>query len=154
MNNHPPYFYDSEVEWSRARRSYLWAPALPVLEVGPPPEFKGDEGMWTPEHLFVASVNSCFVTTFLAIAEVSGLEFTSFGCHARGRLEKEDGRGFRITEIILLPKLIINHDGDKERAARLIEKAERNCLISNSINTRVTLEPEIVSAMLEELALT
>ena len=97
MNNHPPYFYDSEIEWSRGRTSYLSAPGLPDIEVGPPPEFKGSDGMWTPEHLFVASVNSCFVTTFLATAEVSRLEFASFSCHARGTLEKDEGRGFRMT---------------------------------------------------------
>jgi organic hydroperoxide reductase OsmC/OhrA len=151
MTNHPPYFYHTEIEWAQARRGNLRAPGLPALEVATPPEFKGHEGIWTPEHLFVASVNSCFVTTFLAVAELSGLEFTSFVCYARGRLEQEEGRGYHIAEIILWPKLIIRHERDAERAARLLEKADQRCLISNSIRTTVTLEPEITSEAIEQI---
>ncbi|HZS03949.1 MAG TPA: OsmC family protein [Blastocatellia bacterium] len=154
MNNQLPYFYDTEVEWTRSRRGDLRSPLLPTIGVAAPPEFKGHEGAWTPEHLYVASVNSCFVTTFLAVAELSKIEFTSFACHARGRLEKEEGRGYRITGITLWPKLVIRHEHDAERAARLLEKAGENCLISNSINTAVTLEPEITSEGVEELLLT
>ena len=41
--------------------------------------------------LFVASVNSRFMTTFLAIAENSKLDFVSFKADAKGKLEKLDG---------------------------------------------------------------
>jgi organic hydroperoxide reductase OsmC/OhrA len=42
------------------------------IEVATPPQFpKGVQGIWSPEHLFTAPVNSCFMTTFLAIAENS-----------------------------------------------------------------------------------
>jgi peroxiredoxin-like protein len=143
MNNQLPYFYETEVAWTGERKGALRAPGLPAIEVGAPPEFKGHEGIWSPEHLYVASVNLCFMTTFLAIAEFSKLNFSDFTCRARGTLDKEDGRGFRITEIILKPKLMVEEERDLERAARILEKAERNCLISNSINTRVKLEPEI-----------
>ena len=122
------------------------APDLPDLEVDAPPEFRGHEGVWTPEHLFVAAVNSCFMTTFLAIAENSKLEFVSFSADAKGQLEKLDGQGFIMTEVVLRPKLLISHARDAERAGRILEKAERNCLISNSIKTEIKLEPEIKSA--------
>lgn len=39
-----------------------------------PPEFGGPERTWSPEHLFVAAVSSCLMTTFRAIAEMSELE--------------------------------------------------------------------------------
>ena len=82
------YYYTTEVEWTGERHGDLSAPVLPKLKVDAPPEFKGHEGVWTPEHLFVASVNSCFMTTFLAIAENSKLEFVSFSADAKGKLEK------------------------------------------------------------------
>jgi len=138
------HFYDTEVGWMGARRGYLRSSAdLPVLEVASPPEFQGHEHTWTPEHLFVASVNSCYMATFVAIAELSKLDVVSFMSTAVGKLEKTEGRGYRITEIVLRPKLVIRFESDAERAQRILEKAERNCLISNSINTDVTLEPEI-----------
>lgn len=140
------YSYSTEVAWTGGRSGDLSAPDLPDLEVDAPPEFRGHEGVWTPEHLFVAAVNSCFMTTFLAIAENSKLEFVSFSADAKGKLEKLDGQGFIMTEVVLRPKLLISHARDAERAGRILEKAERNCLISNSIKTETKLEAEIKSA--------
>ena len=145
MSNNPPYFYDAEVEWTGGRTGDLRSPNLPGLEVAAPPEFKGPEGVWTPEHFFVAAVNSCFMTTFVAIAELSNLKFSGFRCDATGKLEKEESRGFRITEIVLKPRVVVCDSHDIERAGRILVKAERNCLISNSINTTVTVRPEVVS---------
>ncbi|HEX6187458.1 MAG TPA: OsmC family protein [Pyrinomonadaceae bacterium] len=139
------YSYTTEVEWTGERRGDLSAPHLPDLEVDAPPEFKGHEGVWTPEHLFVAAVNSCFMTTFLAIAENSKLEFVSFSADAKGKLEKLAGQGFIMTEVLLRPRLLVNHARDIERAGRILEKAEKNCLISNSIKTETRLEPKVDS---------
>lgn len=137
------YFYSTTVEWTGERRGDLRSPVLPNLQVDAPPEFKGHEGAWTPEHLFVAAVNSCFMTTFLTIAENSKLEFVSFSADAKGKLEKLEGKGFIMTEVVLRPKLLISHARDAERAGRILEKAEKNCLISNSIKTETKLEPEV-----------
>ncbi len=139
------YSYTTEVEWTGERRGDLSAAHLPDLEVDAPPEFKGHEGVWTPEHLFVAAVNSCFMTTFLAIAENSKLEFVSFSTDAKGTLEKLEGQGFIMTEVVLRPKLLVNHARDIERAGRILEKAEKNCLISNSIKSETRLDPEVSS---------
>jgi len=137
------YFYSTNVEWTGERHGELRSPVLPNLKVDAPPEFKGHEGAWTPEHLFVAAVNSCFMTTFLAIAENSKLEFVSFTADAKGKLEKLEGQGFIMTEVVLRPKLLISHARDAERAGRILEKAEKSCLISNSIKTTTKLEPKV-----------
>jgi len=141
-----PYFYETEVEWTEERKGDLESPGLASLQVASPPEFHGHEGVWTPEHYFVAAVNSCFMTTFLAIAEMSKLEFVSFDCKAVGRLEKVEGTGFQITEVVVRPKLVIRHGRDLGKAQRILEKAEKNCLISNSIKSTVRLETEFVKA--------
>jgi len=140
------YFYTTEVEWTGERHGDLRAPVLPKLQVDAPPEFKGHDGVWTPEHLFVASVNACFMTTFLAIAENSKLDFVSFSADAKGKLEKLEGQGFIMTEVVLRPRLHIRHAHDAERAGRILEKAEKHCLISNSIKTKTRLESEVSSA--------
>ena len=137
------YLYKTEVEWTGGRHGELRAPALPKLDVDAPPEFKGHEGVWTPEHLFVASVNSCFMTTFLAIAENSKLEFVKFQANAEGKLEKVEGQGLMITPITLQTQLVVKHSRDTERALRIFEKAEKHCLISNSIRTETKLEPQV-----------
>jgi len=137
------YSYSTEVEWTGERHGTLCSPVLPCLTVDAPPEFKGHAGVWTPEHLFVGSVNTCFMTTFLAIAENSKLEFSDFEVKASGKLEKVEGQGLIMTEIVLRPKLTIHNARHHERAQRILEKAEKHCLISNSVKTRIRLEPEI-----------
>ncbi|SLJ95178.1 OsmC family protein [Salegentibacter salarius] len=101
--------------------------------------------IWSPEHFLVAAVESCLMTTFLAIAENSKLEFISFKSTAIGKLDKVEGK-FQMTEIILKPVLEITDENNAERAKRIIEKSEKACLISNSIKTKITLESEIVIA--------
>lgn len=145
MSNQPPYYYETEVDWINGRSCVLGAPGMPDIEVAPPPEFQGTQGTWTPEHLFVASVSCCYLTTFLAIAELSKLEFAAISCGATGKLEKVEGSGFEVAEITLRPNLVVRHTRDAERAGRILEKVERNCLISKSIRTVVKLQPQIES---------
>jgi organic hydroperoxide reductase OsmC/OhrA len=140
------YFYETEVEWIDGRNGELRGQDLPVLEVSPPPEFQGSECTWTPEHLFVGSVNACFMSTFLAIAGLSKLDLLSFISTGTGKLEKLEGQGYSLTEITLKPQIIIRSEEDREKTLRLLQKAERNCFISNSIKTQVKLEPQIETA--------
>jgi organic hydroperoxide reductase OsmC/OhrA len=113
------------------------------IEVATPPEFsKGIAGIWSPEHLLVAAVNSCLMTTFLAIAENSKFEFINFESKADGKLEKVDGK-LMISEIVLAPVLTLSKEADKERALRILQKSEAACLISNSIKSAIVFKPEI-----------
>lgn len=136
-------FFETEIEWEKGRQGRLKAAQMPPIIVDAPPEFKGHEGVWTPEHLLVASLNACFMVTFLAIAENSKLTIASLRSTARGKLEKVEGAGYQITEVAIRPVVVVQSGHDLERAARLVEKAERICLISNSVKSAVRLEPEI-----------
>jgi organic hydroperoxide reductase OsmC/OhrA len=92
--------------------------------------------------LFVASVNVCVMTTFLAVAERAALPFASYESTAEGRLELVEGK-FQFTAITIKPTIILKTISDAAKARELIEKAEANCLISNSMKAKVTLEPVI-----------
>lgn len=139
--------YNVNLNWVTDRIGEISSPELlDTIDVATPPQFpKGVEGVWSPEHFFTAAVNSCFMTTFLAIAENSKLEFKKFNCKAEGKLEKIDGR-YMMTEILLKPSLIIVNATEKEKAERILIKSEQACLISNSITSKVLLEPEILFA--------
>ena len=134
------HYYNVNLNWIKDRKGKMASPELnDTIEVATPPEFpNGIEGIWSPEHLLTASVVSCFMTTFLSIAENSKLEFTSFDCPTKGKLEQIEGK-FLMTEIILEPTLVITKESDKDRAERILQKSESACLISNSIKSKVTL---------------
>lgn len=137
--------YNLDLVWNGERKGTLSSPDFPsIIEVVTPPEFdKGMAGFWSPEHLFTASIQSCFMTTFLAIAEYSKLDFKKFSCSAIGTLEKVEGK-FLMTKILLKPIIVIPNAEDTSKTERIILKSESACLISNSIISKVELVPEII----------
>ena len=139
------HYYKTNVKWDEGRIGTLSSPTLESFKVATPPEFpKGVPNIWSPEHLFVASINICLMTTFTAVAENSKLEFETFSCEGNGKLEKVDGN-FMISEIELKPEIKIKHEKDVERAERIIRKSEDLCLISNSAKTKIILNPRIIT---------
>ena len=139
------HFYNVDISWKSGRTGEMSSPELQqTVEIATPPQFpKGVEGVWSPEHLFTAAVSSCLMTTFLAIAENSKLEFTDFQCGSKGKLEQIEGK-FQMTEVILEPTVVIINEEDREKAERVLQKSEANCLISNSVNSKITMTPKIV----------
>lgn len=146
------HYYEVNVEWKNGRLGIFSSPEIDNkincsdegVEVATPPEFpKGMEKIWSPEHLFTAAVAGCLMTTFLAIAENSKLEFTSFKCLSKGKLEQIEGK-YLMTEIYLQPTIRITDEKDREKALRVAEKSEKACLISNSIKSKTILNPIIV----------
>ncbi len=133
--------YTVNVEWTSNRKGNLSSPELPsTIEVATPPEFDhGIPNIWSPEHLFTASVVSCYMTTFLAIAEYSKLDFINFKCESEGILEKIDNK-YLMTKIILKPTLTLDNQDKIEKAQRVLEKSEAACLISNSIKSEIELK--------------
>lgn len=116
------------------------------LDTAPPPEFGGPEGEWSPEHLLVASVADCFVLSFRAVARASRLEWAGLRCDVEAVLDRDDERVTRFVAFSVRPRLTLAADEDRERAEKCLDKAKRHCLITNSLNARVDLEPEIVVA--------
>ncbi len=136
------YHYHTTVRWTEQRKGIISCAGKPDVEVATPPEFKGHPNIWSPEDLFVASANICLMTTFLAFAERGGLAFASYESEAEGKLELVEGK-FQFTTITLKPTITLKSAADAGKAKELIEKAEANCLISNSMKAQVTLEPVI-----------
>lgn len=153
------HYFNVDIRWDKERQGIMCSPELNAaigpqgcIQVATPPQFpKGIPGIWSPEHLYTAAVSSCLMTTFLAIAENSNLEFTSFNCSAKGKLEQLDGK-FLMTEIVLEPRVTIVHEKDREKTERVLAKSEKACLISNSIKSVVTMKSVIVVSKEEPLA--
>jgi organic hydroperoxide reductase OsmC/OhrA len=150
MKTQTPFFYHVDVRWNKERQGVMCSPELKAtlgengcIEVATPPEFpKGMHGIWSPEHLYTASVASCFMTTFLAIAENFKLEFASFLCRATGKLDSEDGK-MRMSEVAIQPEVTINDASQEELAFKVMQKSEKACLISNSITAKVVMNPVV-----------
>jgi len=143
MSEAPTYQYETEIEWKGERDLKLGADKLPTIEAGAPPEFKGRETNWSPEHLFVASFHCCYLLTLLAVAEFSKIMIVSLSSRASGKLDKVHGGSYQITEIKVKPTVVLASANDLARMPRVLEKAKENCFVSNSIKSKIIIEPEV-----------
>ena len=138
------YTYRTSLKWTERKMGMLSSTGKPDVQVSTPPEFKGHEGIWSPEDLFVASVNACVMSTFLALAERAGLAFMSYESDAEGRVELVEGK-LQVTSVTLTPRVTVKSSGDVDKTKELLTKAESNCLISNSVKTHVTMQAAVES---------
>lgn len=139
--------YPVTLQWLGEKRGLMSSSdGLVDLEVASPPQFGGHAGLWSPEHLFVAAALSCWMTTFVAIAGYSKFEFVAIEGGAEAHVAQDAEKRFHVSAITLRPRVSVKREEDREKALRLMQKAEGNCLISRSMRTPVAFEPEVVVA--------
>ncbi len=130
------FYYNINIDWVSERNGILSNPELiNKMEVSFPNK---KTGIWTPEHLLIAAVNSCFMITFLSLAKKLGLEFLKYNCSAKGKIEKMGGK-YLITEIELGPVVTIKKTADKKKSEEILQNSLAFCLISNSLKSKVSL---------------
>lgn len=143
MFNRGPFSYETNVKWVEGKAGVIAGPGVPPVSFGAPAEFGGKGQTWTPEHFYLAAAEACLMNTFLSVAEASGLAIESYESGARAKLEWLEGSGFRMTQIEITPKIRVAAEAGVEKAARLIQKAEKLCLVSRSMTATVTISPQI-----------
>jgi organic hydroperoxide reductase OsmC/OhrA len=134
------HVFETEVVWQRNKECRVSARENPELTVATPPEFGGPEGVWAPEELFVASVGSCILSTFLYFAERFELAFSSYSSTSRGTVEKTP-EGLRFTGIDVSIAVTVPSEKAARKAAalRMEEKLEKYCPVSTSLGCPVRL---------------
>ncbi len=134
------YSYHVNAHWTGARTGSVRPDKVNVpMFFSVPPEFGGEGGHWTPEHMLIAAVASCYVGTFSTIAQMSKFEFLDLDVTVNGTLAREDD-GWRFSEIVICPKLVLADEDKRERGERLLKKAERSCLVVRSLSAITTLQ--------------
>lgn len=136
------FVYKTSIKWEAQKVGLLSSVDKPSFKVSTPPEFRGHPGIWTPEDLFVASVNSCIMTTFFFFLEKEGIELLHYESDAEGVLERVESK-LMFSEIKVRPKIRIKAKNHVENIKKIIALSERYCLISNSIKVKIVILPEI-----------
>lgn len=131
------------LEWEKDKQGTLRARTNPPLPVATPPDFGGPEDVWSAEELFVASVGSCLMSTFLYFTDRFDVPLEAYSTVSTGRMEKTPG-GLRFTSIDVTIRVTVPDEEARQRAAplRLREKIEKYCPVSTALNcpVRVTLD--------------
>lgn len=140
------YSYTISLEMAENEKGILVIPQKPNLEVSAPPEFQGMPGVWSPEDLFVASVESCLMTTlffFLRRKKLSPLRYES---KATGLLDKTT-RGLMFTSVTVEAALWLSGNAvDETNGEDLGLLVEKHCLISHSVSCPVSYKLRIASS--------
>lgn len=105
--------------------------------------FNGNANAVDPEDAFTASLASCHMLTFLAIAAVKGFEVLSYADDAIGILDKNAEGRMCMVRAILRPRAVFGErKPTAEELTNLHERAHKGCFIANSVITEVTIEPQ------------
>lgn len=137
-----PHTYSVEASASDAGVVTVSSRQLPPLQTAPPPEFDGPGGVWSPETLLCASLADCFILTFRAIARMARLEWTRLDCRVEGVLERLEGVS-RFTRFTTFANLTLPQGSDPHKAEEALERAERGCLIANSLTGARALDRRV-----------
>ncbi len=132
------YEYGTSTQWVGEKEGTLVAPQRHRVEVGCPPEFGGKPHYWTPEHLFVASIEVCVMTTFLWLVGKEGYGIISYESEAVGKAQMF-GDGFKFGEVEIRPVITVTDKSEIDKIHQLLQSANERCLISKSLTCEVVL---------------
>lgn len=138
-----PHQYTVKSKGNISGSLIVYTENLSDITVAPPQQFGGEGDKWSPEDLFMASMTSCLVLSFRAIARASKLGWNSIECESVGELDKVE-RKLQFTHIQSKVKLHISKTENKDKALKLLHKADEACLISNSIACEKSIDCEVI----------
>ena len=145
--------HNATVDWKREtpdfayetyNRDHDWTfDAGVTVRASAAPAYLGSESCVDPEEAFVASLSSCHMLTFLAIAARRRLVVDRYRDRAVGVLGKDPAGKLAMTKVTLRPEVAFGGAAPSpEEVRRLHEQAHHACFIANSVKTEVVVEPQ------------
>ncbi len=92
----------------------------------------------------MAAAANCFVLSFRTVAALAKLDWLSIECHSNGELDKIE-RNMLFTKITISVTLLVADAASRSKAETLLRKAEKICIVSNSLSARKYLKINVLS---------
>lgn len=127
-----PHLYQAGALGSANGTVLVSAAGLPDLTTAAPPQFDGPEGIWSPETMLIASLADCFILTFRGLSRVARFEWEKLDAQVEGTLERVAGVT-HFTRYLTRATLTVKSGADLAKAEELLERAEKLCLVANSL---------------------
>ena len=139
----------AEFVYQKYPRDHTWSfDGGHTMTASAAPAFLGNPANVDPEEAFVASLSSCHMLTFLAIACKQKFVLDEYTDDAVGHMEKNTEGRLAITRVTLRQRL--KFSGDKQPTPQEIEEmnhgAHEQCFIANSVKTDVRVEQPAVES--------
>ena len=106
------------------------------------PEFKGEAQRVNPEEAYVASLSTCHMLTFLAIAARKRFVVDSYIDEAAGVMERNESGKYWVSRVTLRPKATFSgpHQPSAQELSELHRAAHDNCFVGNSVRTDIKVD--------------
>jgi organic hydroperoxide reductase OsmC/OhrA len=140
-----PHNYQVSAHGSTAGTVPVASQGVPDIQTAPPPEFDGPGDVWSPETLLVAAVANCFIFTFRAVSRAAHFEWEQLECTVDGVLERVSGVA-QFSRFSTHATLTVKVGADSAKAQELLQRAEKGCLVANSLRAERHLEAEVIEA--------
>ena len=142
MSESPSWQFETSVEWNNEHLGTVRAENRPDIDISCPPVFCESPGdRWTPEDFYIASVEMCFMLTLKLFCERVDVAFESYKSRAVGTLEVVNKK-ICVTRIDIYPEIRVADEHTLNKVQRLVKGSNRNCLVTESIKTEVSLHPK------------
>ncbi|MDF2517235.1 MAG: osmotically inducible protein OsmC [Sphingobacterium sp.] len=104
------------------------------LQVSAAKAFKGDPTLHNPEDLFLSSLVSCHMMSYLYVCSKNNIDVISYTDNAEAVLETRSDASGRFVQVDLFPEVIISDPDKIALATSLHQEANQLCFIANSCN--------------------
>jgi len=106
------------------------------------PEYRGAMDRVDPERALVASLSSCHMLTFLAIAARKRLVVDAYEDEASGVMTKNAKGKLFVSHVTLRPKITWAGEAPSaEEIDKMHHLSHEECFIANSVLTEIAIEP-------------
>ncbi|MFN8251699.1 MAG: OsmC family protein [Ferruginibacter sp.] len=139
------YYFEVQLNWQRGHKGIITANDVKdTVKVATPSQFRGGvPEMWSPEHLFLGALCSCFMTTCFAIAEKNNVAITHFSCNAIGHVAEVGGH-LEFVTADLYPKLFVEDEKDVAAANDVLLKTYHHSIVAKSVKTSLVNHGEVL----------
>ena len=148
MSEHKVYLSwkneEEDFSYKTYDRSHLWKfEGGTLIKASAAPDYLGRSELVNPEEAFAASLASCHMLTFLAIASMKKYTVETYEDNAVAILGKNEKLKMAVTTVYLRPNISFTGDNipDKTIIDEMHHRAHQECFIANSVLTEIIVEP-------------
>jgi len=137
--------FEIRLDWLQDDKGILTSNEVKdTIHVALPPAFGGEKDQWSPEHLLLGAISSCYMTTYLVFAKKMDFTISHFECQTIGTIEMVNGK-YEFTVINVYPRINITDESCREKAITAMQKTQKYCLVSNSLKANIIYHGEVLN---------
>lgn len=99
--------------------------------------------IWSAEHLFIAAIESSYMTSFLKTAKNKGIKCSAFKCNAKASVVVTDDQT-EITDIVIRPIATINDKKMINKTLKIFLVCKEYSIVLSALKIRVHIFPTVI----------